>query len=61
MREMMPPRYLPIIEKRSGLDRKTVFLAVKEENRRSKAWPHIVKLAKEWQKQQEEEAQLLAP
>lgn len=59
MRELMPPNYLPILEKRTGLKRQAVYRAVKKENHKSKAWPMIVQLAKEHEQQQQDEQILM--
>ncbi|PRY10322.1 hypothetical protein CLV24_11450 [Pontibacter ummariensis] len=60
VRQMMPPNYLPELVKRTGMATNTIYRAVKYEQKNSKAWPHILKLIKEYQEQQEEEKRLLS-
>ena len=57
---MMPPLYLPILEERAKMGRTAIYRAVKNENQRSKAWPHIVQLAKEHQQNQQQLNELLS-
>lgn len=61
MRELMPPRYLPILEERTGLERSAIWKAVNHENKNSSAWAHIVQLAKEYEQQKRDEDELLNP
>lgn len=58
MRDRMPPNYLPELVRRTGMSTNTIFRAVKQEQKTSKAWPAILKLAKEYEKQLEEEKQM---